>query len=144
MLSIHLFYLSVCCLYGAGFPLILFKIFIGVVDLQCCVSFSCTAKWMSYTYIHLSFCHTDHYRVLSRALCATQQVLFICFMYAKSLQSCLTLCTTVDYSPPGFSVHGILQARILEWAAISYCFMYSNMYMSVSISQCIRLSCIPW
>ena len=34
-------------------------------------------------------------------------------------QSCLTLCNPVDCSPPGFSVHGILQARILDWVAIS-------------------------
>ena len=33
-------------------------------------------------------------------------------------QSCLTLCDPVDCSPPGSSVHGILQARILEWAAM--------------------------
>ena len=32
--------------------------------------------------------------------------------------SCLTLCDPMDYSPPGSSVHGILQARILEWVAI--------------------------
>ena len=32
----------------------------------------------------------------------------------------LTLCNPVDYSLPGYSVHGILQARILEWVAISY------------------------
>ena len=37
---------------------------------------------------------------------------------AKSLQSCPTLCSPMDYSPPGSSVHGILQARILEWVAI--------------------------
>ena len=35
-------------------------------------------------------------------------------------QSCLTLCDPVDCSPPGSSVHGSLQARILEWVAISY------------------------
>ena len=35
-------------------------------------------------------------------------------------QSCPTLCDPVDCSPPGFSVHGILQARILEWVAISF------------------------
>ena len=34
-------------------------------------------------------------------------------------QSCLTLCDPMDYSPPGSSVHGILQARVLEWVAIS-------------------------
>ena len=35
-------------------------------------------------------------------------------------QSCLTLCNPMDYSPPGSSVHGIFQARILEWVAISF------------------------
>ena len=35
-------------------------------------------------------------------------------------QSCLTLCDPTDCSPPGSSVHGILQARILEWVAISF------------------------
>ena len=35
-------------------------------------------------------------------------------------QSCLTLCNPMDCSPPGSTVHGILQARILEWAAISF------------------------
>ena len=39
---------------------------------------------------------------------------------AKSLQSCLTLCNPTDGSPPGSSVPGILQARILEWVAISF------------------------
>ena len=35
-------------------------------------------------------------------------------------QSCLTLCDPMDYSPPGFSVHGVLQARIMEGVAISF------------------------
>ena len=39
---------------------------------------------------------------------------------AKSLQSCPTLCDPMDCSLPGFSVHGILQARKLEWVAISF------------------------
>ena len=39
---------------------------------------------------------------------------------AKSLQSCLTLCDPIDGSPPGSSVPGILQARTLEWVAISF------------------------
>ena len=37
---------------------------------------------------------------------------------AKLLQSCLTLCDPMDHSPPGSSVHEILQARILEWVAM--------------------------
>ena len=42
---------------------------------------------------------------------------------AKLLQSCLTLCSPVDGSPPGSSVPGILQARILEWVSISFSIM---------------------
>ena len=39
---------------------------------------------------------------------------------AKSLQLCLTLCDPIDGSPPGSPVPGILQARTLEWVAISF------------------------
>ena len=44
---------------------------------------------------------------------------------AKALQSCPTLCDPTDCSLPGFSVHGILQARTLEWVAISFS-MYNS------------------
>ena len=46
--------------------------------------------------------------------------LVMCLAAAKSLQSCLTLCDPVDGSPPGSLVPGILQARTLEWVAISF------------------------
>ena len=47
---------------------------------------------------------------------------------AKSLQSCPTLCDPIDGSPPGSPIPGILQARTLEWVAISF----SNaFYMSI-------------
>ena len=39
---------------------------------------------------------------------------------AKSLQSCPTLCDPIDSSPPGSPVPGVLQARTLEWVAISF------------------------
>ena len=39
---------------------------------------------------------------------------------AKSLQSCLIICNPLDYTPPGSFVHGILQARTLEWVAIPF------------------------
>ena len=39
---------------------------------------------------------------------------------AKSLQSCLILCDPIDGSPPGSPIPGILQARTLEWVAISF------------------------
>ena len=44
----------------------------------------------------------------------------LCAAAAKSLQSCPTLCDPIDGSPPGSSAHGILQARTLEWVAISF------------------------
>ena len=53
---------------------------------------------------------------------------------AKSLQSCLTLCDPIDGSPPGFSVHGILQARVLEWDAIAFsAAMFIYIYISMSL-----------
>ena len=45
---------------------------------------------------------------------------------AKSLQSRPTLCDSMDCSLPGFSVHGILQARTLEWVAISFLYIKLN------------------
>ena len=44
----------------------------------------------------------------------------LCVCVCVCAQSCLTPCDPMDCSPPGFSVHGILQARILEWLAISF------------------------
>ena len=46
--------------------------------------------------------------------------LLLCAVRDKLLQSCLTLCQAMDCSPPGSCVRGILQARILEWVAISF------------------------
>ena len=39
---------------------------------------------------------------------------------AKSLQSCPTLCDPIDGNPPDYSIHGIFQARVLEWGAIAF------------------------
>ena len=52
--------------------------------------------------------------------CSTSSVPFKLTATAKSLQSCPTLCDPIDSSPPGSPVPGILQARTLEWAAISF------------------------
>ena len=45
---------------------------------------------------------------------------FLMLCYAKSLQSCPTLCNPIDSSPSGSPIPGILQARTLEWVAISF------------------------
>ena len=41
-------------------------------------------------------------------------------MWVLVAQSCLTLCDPMDFSPPGSSVHGTIQAKILEWIAIPF------------------------
>ena len=51
---------------------------------------------------------------------AEMQYLAAAATAAKSLQSCPTLCDHIDGSPPGSAVPGILQARTLEWVAISF------------------------
>ena len=47
-------------------------------------------------------------------------LLLLLLLLLKSLQSCPTLCDPIDGSPPGSPVPGILQARTLEWVAISF------------------------
>ena len=62
---------------------------------------------------------------------------------AKSLQSCPTLCDPRDSSPPGFPFPGILQARTLEWVAISF----SNEWkwkVKVKVLSLVRLLATPW
>ena len=62
---------------------------------------------------------------------------------AKSLQSCPTLCDPIDGSPPGFSIPGILQARTLEWVAISISNALKRKVKVKSLSH-VRSSVIPW
>ena len=51
---------------------------------------------------------------------------FYACMHAKSLQSCPTLCDPMDCGPSGSSVHGILQAKTLDWVAISFSYSLIN------------------
>ena len=53
-------------------------------------------------------------------------------------QLCPTLCGPTDYSPPGFSVHGILQARILEWVVISFSMGSSQARDRTSVSYLLH------
>ena len=46
----------------------------------------------------------------------------------KSLQSCPTLCDPIDVSPPGPSVHGVFQARVVEWVAIAFSVPVSSQF----------------
>ena len=62
---------------------------------------------------------------------------------AKSLQSCLTLCKPIDGSPPGSTVPGTLQARTLEWAAISFSSAW-EWKVKVKLLSRVRLFATPW
>ena len=62
---------------------------------------------------------------------------------AKSLQSCLTLCDPIDGSPPGSPVPGILQARTLEWIAISFSSARKWKVKVKSLNR-VRLFETPW
>ena len=62
---------------------------------------------------------------------------------AKSLQSCLTLCDPIDGSPPGSPVPGILQARTLEWVAISFSSAW-KWKVKVKLLSHVRLLATPW
>ena len=87
--------------------------------------------WIFFNLIHSFIYSTTIYWELTAAAAA------------KSLQSCPTLCDPRDGSPPGSSVPGILQARILEWAAISF----SNAWkwkVKVKLLSHARLLAIPW
>ena len=68
---------------------------------------------------------------------------------AKSLQSCPTLCNPMDCSLPGPCVHGIFQARVLEWVAIAFSayvsykhiFFINNIYCCLHDTNIALLSC---
>ena len=62
---------------------------------------------------------------------------------AKSLQSCPTLCDPIDGGPPGSPVPGILQARTLEWVAISFSNAWKGKVKVKSLSR-VRLFVTPW
>ena len=63
-------------------------------------------------------------------------MLFATAAAAKSLQSCSTLCDPMDGSPPGPSIHGIFQARVLEWGAIT-------LYIKVNSKLTVDLNVRP-
>ena len=78
-------------------------------------------------------------------ICVNIQYLFFSFWLAtaKSLQSCPTLCDPIDSSPPGSPVPGILQARTLEWVAISFSSAREWKVKGKSLSH-VWLLATPW
>ena len=85
------------------------------------------------THAFLSIVCVCVYQLLSAAAAAA----------AKSLQSCPTLCDPIDGSPPGSPVPGILQARTLEWVAISFSNAW-KLKVKVRSLRRVRLLATPW
>ena len=71
------------------------------------------------------------------------KLLLLLLAAAKSLQLCLTLCDLIDGSPPGSPVPGILQARTLEWVAISFSNAWKGKVKVKSLSR-VQLFTTPW
>ena len=88
---------------------------------------------------------SKHFRLSSYDLCCNPSPLLWSSQSshaaaaAKLLQSCLTLCDPTDGSPPGSSIPGVLQARTLEWVAISL----SNACMLAKLLQLCPTLCDP-
>ena len=69
--------------------------------------------------------------------------MFLAAAAAKSLQLCPTLCDPIDDSPPGSAIPGILQARTLEWVAVSFSNASKRKVKVKSLSR-VRLLATPW
>ena len=90
----------------------------------------------------ISFCH-QQVDSLPSSHFAWRSVISYRLETAKSLRSCPTLCAPIDGSPPGSPVPGILQARTLEWVAISF----SNAWkwkVKVKLLSRVWPSATPW
>ena len=111
------------------------KINIGVSNPEC--KFRRIIHYLLKIYMVEERCHSNH----SRSLWNT--VLGFAAAAAKSLQSCLTLCDPIVGSPPGSALPGILQARTLEWVAISFSSEWKWKVKGKSLSR-VRLLATPW
>ena len=80
---------------------------------------------------------------MNEAVSCLQEALRDYAVAAKSLQSCPTLCDPIDGSPPGSAVPGILQAKTLEWVAISFSNAWKWKVKRKSLSH-VRLLVTPW
>ena len=103
------------------------------------IHFFCGAHWCGFCCWQPEILHWN----------STWKEELLCFLSAaaaaaaKSLQSCPTLCDPIDDSPPGSPVPGILQARILEWVAISFSNAWKWKVKVKSLSH-VRLLATPW
>ena len=118
-----------------GFPVMLVRLILSQGSLRLSsvlfilFTLFCSSAIISTILSSSSLIHSSASDILllipSRVFLISVIVLFVCLFFnssaaaAKSLQLCLTLCNPMDGSPPGSPVPGILQARVLQWDAIT-------------------------
>ena len=98
------------------------------------------------TILYCNFARCYHWGKLSKAYMESLCIIShncTAAAAAKSLQSCLTLCDPIDGSPPGSPVPWILQARTLEWVAISFSNAWKGKVKVKSLNR-VRLFTTPW
>ena len=103
-------------------------------------NYTCGIFFLSFQFYQLFSFHRFCSQVVSYLgfLCLT-----VAAAAAKSLQSCLTLCNPIDCSPPGSPIPGILQARTLEWVAISFSSAW-KWKVKVKLLSRVWLFVTPW
>ena len=87
-----------------------------IVWIHCILNTKCVIKLLQVRKI-LTGNYTQYFVITYMRNLKDNIYIYICVLFT---QSCLTLCNPTDYSLPGFSVYGTLQARILEWIAILF------------------------
>ena len=95
--------------------------------------------------VNISSSRTNGNHILSKKMQWEHSITSVMFLlcYAKSLQSCPTLCDTIDGSLPGCPVPGILQTRTLEWVAIFFSNAWKWKVKVKSLSR-VGLLATPW
>ena len=99
-----------------------------IVWIQCILNTKCIIKLLQVRKI-LTGNYTQYFVITYMRNLKDNIYIYICVLFT---QSCLTLCNPTDYSLPGFSVHEILQARILEWVAISFSNMHTHTHTQLN------------
>ena len=103
-----------------------------------------SCSWSIYMF-YLFLCFSICWDLLSSSFFSSKHKLIkLCAAAAKLLQSCLILCDPVDGSPPGSAIPGILQARTLEWVAISFSSAWKwKVKVKSEVSQLCLTLCDP-
>jgi len=130
---------------------------VNIINILRCLVLNVTFRWQKNAKLHKIAKHNSHVSILSllpealfprqngsgRGWRETKFKFMNAAAAAKSLQSCLTLCDPVDSSPPRSPIPGILQARSLEWVAISFSNAWKWKVKVKSFSR-VWLFATPW